>query len=583
MTTFRDLAGAADRHLIAAASHGGALSQVDAARAAGELAMLSRICGRVLDDVLDCFPEPTTVPTADLATDPTAEYTAGATAGHAAEGTAWRAAANTALNHARAAERQLQQAAAAYGPKDDTAGYRVTGCSASLRSAIKKLGLAEEVLQTELTSGVPGSRQPIFPGTRGLSDPDTAREITALTGRWIGLIGEVCDRTAKHVRGTQTLRRVDVKPIPKLLQQAARHARNARHEITQVTGPATQLSERLAQLPRGHAHTEQRNTRTAGLVRAFLELAEDEASALRRALNTGEPRYGAPPGPTGPTAAKRPPVSARSLRYVAASASSVHTAAAIITRQLAARVAELTGSTHTPAYQALTSAADALTSTGRAWNTTARGWDPILTRDISLHRAAEHATGAVMRLGNAAYADPDWTPTSPNTTVRPATEFAADLDDVRAAAAHLERILTAYTGAAHASVRAIATLYGRNALYTELGDKPVPAQPADIGPLRSTYNAVLDHAVTARQWLHRAQTATVRAHAHPTAHLPAHAPALAATDFPNQPLTPAEPTARTTGTAPAPAATAAASASVSGAASVTEPAPAAVRPARRTR
>lgn len=572
MTTFRDLAVAADRHLIAAASYGGALSQVDAARVAGELAILSRICRRVLDDVIDGHPEPA----ADaLAKD------------RAVEGAAWRAAANAAFGDFQAVERQLERAIAAYGPKDDTVPARVAGFSPPLRSAIKKLGLAEQVLQTELTSGVPGSRRPVFRDPDGLGDPETVREITALAGRWIGLVGEVCDRVAKQVRVTQLHSRVDAKPIAQILQLAATYARNAHREIAGATGPATQLSERLALLPRVHTNAELRTARGAELVRRLLELAEEEAAALRKSLNVGDPRPGSRPGPDGRRTRKRQPVSARSLRYVATSAFMVHTAAAIIARQLAARVAELTGSTDTMLSRSLANAADALIDSSRAWNTTARGWDHVLTSDVSLSSAATHATSTVMRLGNAAYADPDWTPASPNTTVRSATEFAADLDDVWDATAHLERIVAAYTGAARASIRTIRTLHGRKALFTELGDKPVCAQPGDTAPLRGTYDTVLDHAATARQWLRIAQTATECDSTH--------APALAAADFPDQPLARPEPTAHTT-PAPAPGSTARATATAppagSAAASITAPTPmpapmpapaAAVRPARRTR
>lgn len=534
MATFRDLARDGDKHLIAATSRVGVLSQHDAARVASELAMLSRICGRVLDDILDGFPA--------------------RAARRTAEGTELRAAAESGRRGVQAAERRFEWAVAVYGPNDDTAGNQVPGFSASLRSAIQQLGLAEEVLQTELTPGAPGRRRPKpggQPGSpRGLGDPDTVREIVSLTGRWIGLVGEVADQIAGQVQVPYRLRRIGVEPISDVLQQSAAYARRARHMITGTTGPATQLSERLALLPTARASARPQNKPATVLVRTFLGRAAEQASALRKALNATPPGHDNQPGRAGRPTPDRPPttppvvpesgaqgsvapVSARSLRYVATSAGSVHTTAAIVARQLAARVAELSGSTRVPQYRALINAADALIESGRAWHAAARGWDHVVSRDLSLNGATTHATGTVMQLGNAAYADPDWTPTSPNTTVRPASEFATDLNAVRVAAAHLDRVVTAYTGAARASGHAIGVLHDRKALFAELGEQPIRASHEDVAGLCNAYDAVVHRAVTTERWLRTASA--------PAGRNPADAPALAAADFPNQPLAKPDP------------------------------------------
>lgn len=577
MATFRDLVLDADQHLVAATGRIGVLAQADAAQISGELAMLSRICGRILDDVLDGYPQDHPGPAPE----------------HAAEDARWRSAVQAARNRIRAAVQKLERATTTYGPKNGHAPQRVPRLSAELRTAIQRLGLAEESLQSELTPGDPGQRRPRLPGRTGLGDRDTAREITALTGRWVGLVGAVADGIAGQIQATLQPRRVLVEPLPQLLRHASDCTWRARAVITAVTEPSTQVSERLALLPRARTGPAPKPKAAPEPVKELLGQAKERASALRTALNTSPP--GLDHHPDGPEAALHGPpktISVLSLRYIATSAGSTHTAAAIIARQLATRVAELHGSA-IPEYRALANAADALIASGRAWHAAARGWDHVTTPGIAparrdryfnpgLTAATTHAISTVMRLGRAAYADPDWTPTSANTAVRPAAEFAADIEEVRRAAEHLGEVVTAYTGAARASGLAIGTLANRKALYAvpgdqpgnQLGAEPVPARRADITELRSAYDAVLQRAVAAERWL--------RTGSAPTTRDPADAPALAATAFPNPPLARPDPAAAVPQSAPA----ASTSAAVSAAASAPPPVPAqaaAVRPARRTR
>lgn len=585
MATFRDFVLDADRHLVAAAGRIGVLAQPDAAQIAGELAMLSRICGRILDDVLDGYPEDSPERRPE----------------HAAEDARWRSEAQSGRNRIRAAVQKLERAASTYGPKNGHVPRRVPHPSPDLRAAIQRLGLAEESLQSELTPGDPGERRPRLPGSTGLGDRDTAREITALTGRWVGLVGAVADGIAGQIQATLQARSVRVEPLPQLLRQASSCTWKARAVITAVTGQITQVSGRLAVLPRARTGLAPKPKSAPEPVKDLLGQAKERAATLRTALNTGPPGLDHPPD--GPDAALHGPpstISVRSLRYIATSAGSSHTAAAIVARQLAARVAELHGSA-TPECRALANAADALIHSGRAWYAAARGWDPITTRrtetinrrgrafNPGLIAATTHAMSTVMRLGQAAYADPDWTPDSANTAVRPAADYGADLEEVRRAAGHLGEVVTAFTGAAHASDYAIGTLIYRKALYaapgdqpggrpgdepgSQLGTEPVPARPTDVARLRYSYDAVLQRAVTAERWLRTASA--------PTPRDPADAPALAATAFPKQPLARPEPTASVTQSAP----TAPGSPAVSASASTPPPVPAhaAVRAARRSR
>lgn len=568
MTTFRDLALETDRNLIAATSRLGVLSQPDAAHVAGELAELSRICVRVLEDVLDGSLDGSAPSTDDDTPRDTRD-----TREHADEGAAWRAAADTGRCATTAAQQRFERAAKVYGPAGGAVYQRMPPCAVALRSAIRPLRQAEEILQTELVPGNPGHRRSRHQGPYGLGDPDIAREITGLAGRWIGILGTVADRLAGQVEVRHRLWRPDAEPITQILQQAAANARHARQTITREIGPATQLSHRLAELATARSTTPARDKPIPELVQEYLAGADDQAAALRGILNAGPTpgrRWHGPGLPESPTS---PP----SLRYVANLAGSVHTAAAIIARQLAARVAELTGTARGSEFRALANAADALIASGRAWDAAARRWDLVTSPDFQpSNRVAEAATGTVMRLGRAAYADPGWTPISRNTTVRPATEFATNLDAVRKAAAHLNRVVTAYTGAAHASGNAITTLHHKETLLTHPGEQPgndpARASDTDIADLREAYTTVVHQATTAQRWLEAAHA--------PAARNPADAPRLAAADFPNQPL------ARPDATAPAPAppaASPAASALMPGSPSVPVPAAATAHPVRRAR
>lgn len=571
MTTFRDLALETDRNLIAATSRLGVLSQPDAAQVAGELAELSRICVRVLEDVLDG--------SLDGSAPSTDDDTPGHTREHADEGAAWRAVADTGRLATTAAQQRFERAAKVYGPTGGAVYQRMPPCAVALRSAIRPLRQAEEILQKELLPDDRGHRRSRHQGPYGPGDPDLAREITGLAGRWIGILGAVADRLAGQVEVRYRLWRPDAEPITQILQQAAANARHARQTIAREVGPVTQLSQRLAELATARSATPAHEKPVPELVQEYLAGADDQAAALRGILNAGPTPGRRWHGPGLPES----PMSAPSLRYVANLAGSVHTAAAIIARQLAARVAELTGTTRGSEFRALARAADALIASGRAWDTAARRWDLVTSRDVQpSNRVAEAATGTVMRLGHAAYADPGWTPISRNTTVRPATEFATNLDAIRKAAAHLNRVVTAYTGAAHASGNAITTLHQKETLLTHPGeqpsDDPARASDTDIADLREAYATVIHQATTAQRWLEAAHAPAIRD--------PADAPRLAAADFPNQPL--ARPDATTpapaTTSAPAPpAASPAASALMPGSPSVPVPAAATAQPVRRAR
>ena len=487
MTTFRDLAVDADRQLTAATTRLGVLSQAEAVQVARELADLTRICGRILDDAL-----------ADrTGTAPTPRWVNAARAGR---------------DRIDSAERLLTRAVTAYAPNGNSSHRRAPGPVAPLNTAVRRLGLGEEMLRTELTARP--ARRRSGPDERPVLEDPAAQELTTLTGRWIGMVGEVAGGLANQIQGPRHPFRVGVPPMPQVFRQAAGCARHARAVIAAVTGTPTQISGRLAELPRRRAGAEPPLPPELSVLE-LLGKADERASAVRRALHD----------PIRQRYSDEPPVSARSLRYVATAAGSVHTTATIVARQLAARVAELRGTADVPEYRALVRAADALIESSRAWHTAARSWDGVTTSPSKLHNPAVHATGTVMAVGRAAFADPEWTPTSRNTRVRPAAEFATDHDAARHAAVCLSSVVTAYTGAARASARLVQELHHDGALHIDDNG----AAPDDaVAALREAYGAVLTRAVTADRWLRTAID--------PTGRDPADAPALAATAFPTAPL-----------------------------------------------
>ena len=129
MATFRDLITEADEQLVSATKRLGVLSQPEAAHVARELAALNRICGRILDDVLDGCTD------------------------HRAETARWRFATRDARERVRSAERQLTRAATKYAPDGTQPSRRAPGPFTPLRTAVRRLGLAEEFLQSDLTPG----------------------------------------------------------------------------------------------------------------------------------------------------------------------------------------------------------------------------------------------------------------------------------------------------------------------------------------------------------------------------------------------------------------------------------------------
>lgn len=512
MATFRDLITEADQQLVDATKRLGVLSQPEAAHVARELATLNRICGRILDDVLDGC----TDPRADTAR--------------------WRSAAGDARERVRSAERQLARAATKYAPDATRPSRRAPGPATQLRTAVRRLGLAEEFLQSDLAAGPSGAPMPKLSGASGLADPATARELTALTGRWIGLVGEITRGLANQIQIPRRSFRIDVEPMPRLFRQAAGCARHSHATIAAAAGQRTGASERLDALPRSRVQVG--HEAQSGPVGELIQEAAEKASAVRSALQPRAPR---------PWEQPSPPPSARSLRYTATSAGSSHVNAAILTRQLAARAAELHGAADGPQHRALVRAAEALADTGRAWHAAARQWDAVTTRDTRLTDAAAHATGTVMRLGQATFADPDWTPTSRRSPVRAAAEIAATDNELRCAADHLHSLVTAYAGAARASRHAIEQLRETDALRTDRGGEQRAASRRQVNELGNAYAAVLERSVTAERWL--------RAAVAPTRRDPADAPALVAAEFPVAPLT--RPAGATTTQPPAPDASAA--------------------------
>ncbi|HEY3684784.1 MAG TPA: hypothetical protein VGL93_17240 [Streptosporangiaceae bacterium] len=500
MATFRDLATEADRHLVTATKRIGTLSQAEAAQVARELAMLARTCGRILDDVVDGRPD------------------------HTTDGAPWIRAAQDTRDRVGSCERQLVRAATAYAPDETMLSRRAPGPAAPLRAAVRHLGLAEELLQADLSVGANGTRAPKAAGPYGLGDPDTARELVDLTGRWIGLVGEVTGGLASQIQIPRRSFRVDVEPTIRLFQQVADSARHVHTVLTATTGQRAQASERLALLPRSRTGEQRPLIFAVSDVNELLRHGAENAKAVRAALQ---------PKPWRPKKTTPPHRSAPAMRYTATSAGSAHANAAIVVRQLAARATELSGPPDT--RRALERGAEALIDTAHAWYSAGRAWDGLITTATHLADPAVHSTGAVMKLGRAAFADPDWTPASRNAPVRPAAEFATDTDTLRAATTHIHDLVATYAGTARSIQRAISELHNDRAIHHTRADGRTSAAPDErVAALHGAYADVIERTVTAEHWL-RSASAPGRSRLD--------APALASADFPTPPLAHTDPDA----------------------------------------